>query len=175
MAINKLIIHFLIILLIPLPSWALHEDFEKSNYFRPAWMGLATVTALYYISEFENGPYVLAGLYSMGSFYLFREVYGHKNQIEDLIVPTGLATLAIVNLALLSDDEAYSKNDVFVYNLIGAATLITYGIWEHSQRSFRHTHRSSMFVAPTLIPTQAKNENLNNKTWTLGMSGHYEF
>lgn len=120
-------------------SYAFHQDFENREYTRPALITAGVVSATYLISENDEGTALFTGIYSIGAIYLMNEWYQNEKEFTDLIVPFSLLTLAVVNISLLRDDDDYSENDVFIYNLAGLGLIASYAIWEHAHKAAPHS------------------------------------
>lgn len=117
-------------ILLPVAS---HAQEESPAQF--LWLGAGVVATTYLISETHDGPAIFAGVYSLGTLYLMNEWYENKNDYTDLIVPFSLLTLGVINIALFRNDDEYSKNDVFIYNITGLSLIAAYAWWEHKQNT----------------------------------------
>jgi hypothetical protein len=113
----------------------LFENLDNREFHRPAWYGAGAVTGIFLVSQGADGPSIFGGLYAISTLYLMNEWYTQENDVTELIVPFGSLVMSVTNFALLSNDDKYDKNDVFVYNLAGSAALVGYAYWEHRMRS----------------------------------------
>lgn len=145
---QKILINFLLFLSI---STAHASDYEYMPAFDPTvnWTKVSTYAglgalAILGITQFEESDIIFGGLYGFGAIYYIHEEIDTDEgfQYEEYVVPIGLATLALVNLTLL-DQEDESKSTVFFYNALGAG-LIAYAWTQFDDRGQR------FFVAPVI-------------------------
>lgn len=128
-------------------AYAMHEDFINHNYARPGWVGLSAVAGVYFISELDGGPIFFGSMYGLGALYLMNERYSLQEDVTQLVVPLTTLTLSVLNFWLLSDDDKYSKHDVFLYNTIGVGSIVGYAIWEHSTGHAHYARADSSYAS----------------------------
>jgi hypothetical protein len=121
---------------------------HESHLKKYLLFGAAEVATIYLVSQTQNGPIIFGGIYAAGALFTMRETfYAHDEDPVDLFVPIGMLTMSVLNFALLNNDSRYTYNDVFFYNLGGAAILNAYALWDNSQRR-SDGHRKSYSFLP---------------------------
>ncbi len=147
----------------PPPSYVYRRDELPFTTKQLVTFGLSTTAVYYLISQTKNGPLIFGGLYAMGTLVLMRETY-YKNETEaaDLVVPFTLLAFSVLNISLLNNNDHYTYDQVFAYNMIGTGIVAAYALWEISQHDSHGRRRHYGDIVPFI------QDNHSGLAWTLG-------
>ena len=90
------------------------------------WTGIAALTILG-LTQLDSSELAFASVYGFSGVYYIHEKISDSDEFkyEQYVLPLGLATMALVNLTLLKQEDR-TKSTIFWMNMLGTGLLGTY-------------------------------------------------